>query len=318
MAARDARAMGQSLKHLLTKESVEAFAGMTKQEARYLTRAVESLAKETGDYVSDHLFATLRHQFEKGTSRTKAVKFAKNLFHKREAVGRMYDYLDDAARAALYELAEAEDVLQEEIEQLGKIAQTYQAEAGKALTKPQLDDLLGDSTLGEKSVEEVVAGLVKAAKRTYVASADKITPSMPKGSKPFGNYADEINDSIKLQNETADLFASEGYHVEMLDTVEGGNGFGIKKEKNPDYLIEEKVFDCYAPDKDVKIKNIITKMRKKTQEQASNIVLNLERYEGDMEELLAVIKRKANAEGDLKHLQELWIVKDNKLIYAFD
>ena len=139
---------------------------MTKQEARYLTRAVESLAKETGDYVSDHLFATLRHQFEKGTSRTKAVKFAKNLFHKREAVGRMYDYLDDAARAALYELVEAEDVLQEEIEQLGKIAQTYQAEAGKALTKTQLDDLLGDSTLGEKSVEEVVAGLRAADKVT--------------------------------------------------------------------------------------------------------------------------------------------------------
>ncbi len=37
-----------------------------------------------------------------------------------------------------------------------------------------------------------------------------------------------------------------------------------------------------------------------------------------MDELLAVIKRKANAEGDLKFLRELWIIKNNKLIYAFD
>ena len=70
--------MGQSLKHLLTEEAVEAFESMTKKEARYLTRAVEFLSKETGDFVSDHLFATLCHQFEKGTSRAKAVKFAKN------------------------------------------------------------------------------------------------------------------------------------------------------------------------------------------------------------------------------------------------
>ena len=117
--------MGQSLKHLLTEETACAFEGMTKKEARYLTRAVESLSKETGDFVSDHLFATLRHQFEKGTSRAKAVKFAKKLFNKRQAVGRMYDYLDDVARADLYEFVEAEDVLEEEVEQLGKIAQAY-------------------------------------------------------------------------------------------------------------------------------------------------------------------------------------------------
>ncbi len=131
-------------------------------------RAVESLAKETGDHVSDHLFATLRNQFAKGTSRAKAVKITKSLFNKRQAVGRIYDYIDDATRAALYEFVEAEDVLEEEIEQLGKIAQTYQAETGKALTKTQLNDLIGDSNLGTKSVEEIVAGLREKKKCTLL------------------------------------------------------------------------------------------------------------------------------------------------------
>lgn len=83
-------------------------------------------------------------------------------------------------------------------------------------------------------------------------------------------------------------------------------------------MIEGKVFDCYSPNKNTMAKNIVRKIQDKTQNQAPNIVLNLERYEGDMDELLSVIKRKANAEGDLRCLEELWIVKDNKLIYAFD
>ena len=48
----------------------------------------------------------------------------------------MYDYLDDVARAALYEFVEAEDVLEEEVEQLGKIAQAYQAKMKQSLTEP--------------------------------------------------------------------------------------------------------------------------------------------------------------------------------------
>ncbi len=146
-------------------------------------RAVESLAKETGDHVSDHLFATLRNQFAKGTSRAKAVKITKSLFNKRQAVGRIYDYIDDATRAALYEFVEAEDVLEEEIEQLGKIAQTYQAETGKALTKTQLDDLIGDSNLGTKSVEEVVKGLQianeKLLKSNFINRIKEIRAKMP-------------------------------------------------------------------------------------------------------------------------------------------
>ena len=79
----------------------------------------------------------------------------------------MYNYLDDAARAALYEFVEAEDVLEEEVEQLGKIAQTYQAKTKKALTKTQLDDLLGDSSLSTKSVEEANQWFINSEKPDF-------------------------------------------------------------------------------------------------------------------------------------------------------
>jgi len=36
------------------------------------------------------------------------------------------------------------------------------------------------------------------------------------------------------------LLASKGYKVEMLEEVPGGNGYGIKPNSNPDFLIEDK------------------------------------------------------------------------------
>ena len=104
----------------------------------------------------------------------------------------------------------------------------------------------------------------------------------------------------------------------MLDEVVGGNGYGLKPDKNPDFLIEGKVFDCYTPNKTTKADTIIRKIQQKTNEQAPNITLNLELYEGDMDELIDMIKRKAVPEGDLKHLEELWTIKNNEIFYVFD
>lgn len=153
---------------------------------------------------------------------------------------------------------------------------------------------------------------------SVVPSSEKIKPSLPEGSQPSGNYAREINDQYKQQNKTANLFASKGYNVEMLDEIAGGNGYGITPKANPDFIIEGKIFDCYTPKKYTEVKTIIKKMQDKTKNQAHNIILNLELYEGDIAELLTVIKRKANPSGDLKQLEELWIVKNNELRYAFD
>lgn len=146
----------------------------------------------------------------------------------------------------------------------------------------------------------------------------KIKPSLPEGSKPSGTYAKEITHSYVRQNETANLFTSKGYKVEMLKEVDGGNGYGIKSYSNPDYLIEDKVFDCYAPQGNTEIDTIIRGINKKTQTQTHHIILNLDDFEGNVDDLVKAIKRKANPNGDLKRLEELLIVKDGKIIDIFD
>ncbi|WP_152392615.1 CdiA C-terminal domain-containing protein [Paenibacillus guangzhouensis] len=54
--------------------------------------------------------------------------------------------------------------------------------------------------------------------------------------------------------------------------------YGLKEGKNPDFLIEGKVFDYYAPDVDTPIDSICKKIKDKTKNQAQRIVLNLDDY----------------------------------------
>lgn len=143
-------------------------------------------------------------------------------------------------------------------------------------------------------------------------------PSLSEGSKPIRNYAKTTNRTYIRQNEAADLLASKGYKVNMLDEVRDGNGYGIRKLANPDFLIENKVFDCYTPNVNTSTKTIIRELAEKTKAQAPNIVLNLDDYAGDIKELIDLIKRKTNPTGDLKRLEELKIIKDGNVIDIFD
>lgn len=84
----------------------------------------------------------------------------------------------------------------------------------------------------------------------------------------------------------------------MLDEVLGGNGYGINKLNNPDFLIEGKVFDCYAPDVNTSTKTMIKEIADKTKKQTPNIVLNLDDYAGNVDELIDLVRRKSNPKGD--------------------
>ncbi len=145
-----------------------------------------------------------------------------------------------------------------------------------------------------------------------------VKPSLSEGSKPIGNYAKTTIRTYIRQNESADLLASKGYKVNMLDEVHGGNGYGINELANPDFLIEDKVFDCYTPNVNTSTKTIIRELAQKTKDQAPNIVLNLDDYAGDIKELIDLIKRKTNSAGDLKRLEELKIIKDGNVVDIFD
>ncbi|MEK5440051.1 MULTISPECIES: CdiA C-terminal domain-containing protein [Paenibacillus] len=158
----------------------------------------------------------------------------------------------------------------------------------------------------------------KALEGTGKGGANLTEPSLSNGGKPKGNYTKGDSHGVKKEIETADIFADQGYDIEMLDEVNGGNGRGIKESSNPDFLIEGEVFDCYAPTIDTNVDNILRNIRTKTKSQAERIVLNLDGFTSEkITEITEGVLRKANPNGDLKNLQELLIVVDGKITRIF-
>lgn len=122
----------------------------------------------------------------------------------------------------------------------------------------------------------------------------------------MGEYAIENSDGLKGQNNAAKILANEGYDVEMLKEVDGGNGYGITEGSNPDYLIDGKTFDCYTPKKDTLPKKICSKIREKTTSQSNRIVLNLKNVpENNINVIKEYLLERTNDTRDLKRLHEL-------------
>lgn len=141
---------------------------------------------------------------------------------------------------------------------------------------------------------------------------------MPKGGKPIGNYAIESSRGMIKQNQTADIFAKAGYKIDMLDEIPNGNGKGITPSANPDFEIEGNVFDCYSPEAATSVDSICRTIASKTKTQAERIILNLDDYlASDVEELTKRIIGKTNETGDLKRLNELFVVRDNVITRIF-
>ena len=73
--------------------------------------------------------------------------------------------------------------------------------------------------------------------------------------------------ALNLENESAETLSQNGYNVVQNPTVAG--------LKNPDYLIDGKIFDNYAPSTN-NVRNIATTIEGKvTSGQAPNMVINL-------------------------------------------
>ncbi|WP_341347215.1 hypothetical protein [Paenibacillus sp. FSL H3-0469] len=174
------------------------------------------------------------------------------------------------------------------------------------------------ATPGGPGPVEVPGQVWRSEGRGNIPNTKLTEPSLPKGGKPKGNYTIGDSHGIKKESETADLMADQGYDIKILDEVNGGNGFGIKESSNPDFLIEGKVFDCYAPTIETNLDNILRNTTKKTKTQAERIVLNLDQFPSEkVAEIIQGILRKANSDGDLKNLKELFIVKDGEITRVF-
>ena len=160
---------------------------------------------------------------------------------------------------------------------------------------------------GDEFVEEFLENGDEVFEGGTQGGGGATKPTLPKGSTPRGEFTPEKNFGLIGQNNAARKLAQEGYDVEMLDEKNGGNGYGINPNANPDFLIDNKVFDCYTPGEDTSPQNIKDKIYDKTKKQSDRIVLNLENKQmKDIDELKNYLLEKTK--DDLKRLKELLVI----------
>ena len=148
-----------------------------------------------------------------------------------------------------------------------------------------------------------------------VTAQNKTTPRGPKNGVPSGRRT-RINPkdtdpanirSLTKENDAASLLAKKGYQVEQNPTVPG--------VKNPDYLIEGRVFDAYSPRPGTKLDNIIAEMSSKAGKgQADRVVLNLDGHTVPTRELKAALVRASKTPGNgMQTMREILLVQDGRV-----
>lgn len=140
---------------------------------------------------------------------------------------------------------------------------------------------------------------------------DLTKPSGNPGDKPFGKKTHihprasrQTQHKLMLENRSAVILANRGYKVEQNPAPVSG--------KEPDYRIEGRVFDCYAPSSSNpdRIRNSVS--RKVKEEQSDRIILNLEDSSVSPEELLKVLERRS-----IEELKEIIVIKEDKIMPFF-
>jgi contact-dependent growth inhibition (CDI) system CdiA-like toxin len=130
-------------------------------------------------------------------------------------------------------------------------------------------------------------------------------------AKPGGTPTDTSTGSPKqreghrIENDSAVILARAGYKISQNTGEKGVNG-----TSDPDYNMEGKLWDCYAPSSD-KRDNVRSELRDKVKKQAGSIVINMERSPMTVDEMKAILPH-------VKGLQEVKIIDRNgNIIDAF-
>ena len=219
----------------------------------------------------------------------------------------------DAANKALMDYLSGKGTAQAAAEAFSKIAN--EAIASGRLTAAEVSALEGYINTTQMYVDVLGLlgdnGVVSGAGTGGVPGAKLTEPTLPRGSKPKGEYEKpDVNDPrpIERQNQSADLLAGEGYDVTMLPEKSGGNGYGIEPRANPDFLIDNEPFDCYSPNS-MSVRNIWSTVADKTVSQSGRIVLNLNDYGGSIDALYNQFMG-----WPIDTLLELLIIKDGYII----
>jgi len=105
---------------------------------------------------------------------------------------------------------------------------------------------------------------------------------------------DEVQLSLELENSGAARLADNGYRVKQNPTPDEvaqarqATGDTGNPRKNPDYLVEGRVFDCYSPTNPSKsVRGIWDAVEDKVvvKKQTQRVVVNLENWRGDLSAL---------------------------------
>lgn len=98
--------------------------------------------------------------------------------------------------------------------------------------------------------------------------------------------------SLARENECAEILADRGYQVRQnpgpqeVAEARARTGDCGDPGKDPDYLIEGYVFDCYAPSETRPVRGVWSGVKDKVEDgQTERVVLNLRDWRGDLNAL---------------------------------
>ncbi|WP_175440729.1 CdiA C-terminal domain-containing protein [Micromonospora yangpuensis] len=124
---------------------------------------------------------------------------------------------------------------------------------------------------------------------------------------------------MQLENECADTLARAAYQVRQNPTrpeitqARHDTGDTGKPDKDPDYLVEGHVFDCYSPTATKAVRGVWTAVEEKISgQQTQRVVINLHDWRGDITAL-----QKQFDDWPIPHLKEVAAVTRNGDIIEF-
>jgi hypothetical protein len=144
-------------------------------------------------------------------------------------------------------------------------------------------------------------------------------PTGQQGTGPEGHPTrigrqedDDVRRSLERENETAVILAGEGFRttqnptpaeVERARQLTGDTG---NPGSNPDYLVEGRVFDCYAPAATKPPRGIWDQVKTKVvlKRQTQRVVINLQDWRGDMAAL-----RQQFGDWPMERLKEVKVIR---------
>lgn len=239
----------------------------------------------------------------------KYCKYADDVADGAKDLGKIIEAGTDAGKA-IDNISDAVDGTKD----IGKVVDAA-ANAAK-MTDTVVDSVDGVTDIGKNVNTAVDAGKVADNASDASKNLGKINPSkgIDPDAKPRGpktkisdNMSDENIRSLTRENEAAEVMAKKGYDIEQNPIISGTT-------RNPDYIIEGKVFDCYSPTANKSVRGVWSTIYEKviTKGQTNRVVLNLNDWTGSVSDLITQLKNYK-----IEGLEEVIVVIGDKVTSIF-